>query len=172
MRSLYRAPRKITTRNFYRQLKCLSRTVKSKMLSALGALLIAMHFHRRDPTMYIWRWRTRKGNPANSAPKLRKFQFLPTLSFPNRRDGASQLTSTLHHEVHDFLAPIHPSVLFRRVRILKRIQVARFHNSINPQFDTLQIIGVSMGEVGFNSMQNIINLGFTLHFALQDRWVL
>lgn len=79
---------------------------------------------------------------------------------------------TLHHEVHDKFSRSYSSersVPFRRVRILKRIKVARFHNSINPQFDTLQIISVSMGEVGFNSMQNIINLGFTLHFALQDR---
>lgn len=170
MRSLYRAPRKITTRNFYRQLKCLSRTVKSKMLSALGALLIAMHFHRRDPTMYIWRWRTRKGNP-DSAPKLRKFQFLPVFLQPTRRCLTAHVPYIMKCTI-SFLAPIHPSVPFRRVRILKRIEVARFHNSINPQFDTLQIIGVSMSEVGFNSMQNIINLGFTLHFTLQDRWVL
>lgn len=40
-----------------------------------------------------------------------------------------------------FLAPIHPSVPFRRVRILKRIEATRFHNSVSPQFDILQIIG-------------------------------
>jgi len=108
-----------------------------------------------------------KGKSRRLCSKLRKFQ-----SFHPRFTPFGDVSRTyITKYTISFLALFHSSIPFRRVRILKRIEAPRFHNSVSPQFDTLQIIGAVTltSEIGFNNTENIINLRFMVYtISLQD----
>lgn len=123
------------------------------MLSALGAPgLIAMHFRRRDPTMYIWRWR--KGDPVDAAAKISIPAVLPLSSVPH-----------VHHEVLRWAL----SFSFIRTRSFPSgpdIKKNRSRNSVSPRsrHSTNYRRRISTGG-DLTACKTSINLRFMVHIS-------
>lgn len=109
-----------------------------------------------------------RGSPVDSA--CENFNPAHPSPFPSADTSRTSSSVTI-----SFLVLFHPSVPLRRVRILKRIEAARFHKSISPQFDTLQIMSAAYRRARLDlTACNIINLGFIVHtiscYKTDERW--
>lgn len=107
------------------------------MLSALGVPVLLPCTSAREIRLCIFDDDERERGIQSTL--LRKFQSFPSQSFPFRR----YLTYVVegYDKFPRFLSSERSFPSCTRVRILKRIEDARFHNSVSLQFDTLQIIG-------------------------------